>query len=256
MRCEPHPGQPGARGQVGGGRPGRRGSRRRSADPPVRRARQQRRVLHRPDPHRRVAPAGRRAPRTAARLGRSTDESAIPSIRRSTSVRSSRRRRGPGPRRRSPGRSERGRACSSAAGARRELDRGWYLEPTVLADVGNAMAAARDEIFAPVLSVIECGSDAEAVEIANDSPYGLSGAVFSADPGEGAGRLPAGEVGHAQHQRLHDQHRRPAGRVQAVGGRAGVRGVGTARVRRAQDHQLARRRRRAWAGSPVGREGR
>ncbi len=67
-------------------------------------------------------------------------------------------------------------------GRPRELPHGWYLEPTVLADVGNGMAAARDEIFAPVLSVIECGSDAEAVEIANDSPYGLSGAVFSADP--------------------------------------------------------------------------
>ena len=67
-------------------------------------------------------------------------------------------------------------------GRPREPERGWYLEPTVLANVGNAMAVARDEIFAPVLSVIECGSDAEAVEIANDSPYGLSGAVFSADP--------------------------------------------------------------------------
>ncbi len=59
---------------------------------------------------------------------------------------------------------------------------GWYLEPTVLAGVHNEMRVAQEEIFAPVLSVIECESEDHAVALANDSPYGLSGAVFSADP--------------------------------------------------------------------------
>jgi acyl-CoA reductase-like NAD-dependent aldehyde dehydrogenase len=58
---------------------------------------------------------------------------------------------------------------------------GWFLEPTILAGVRNDMPVARDEIFAPVLSVIACRSEDEAVAVANDSPYGLSGAVFSAE---------------------------------------------------------------------------
>ena len=58
---------------------------------------------------------------------------------------------------------------------------GWFLEPTVLADVHNEMTVAREEIFAPVLSVIGCASEEEAISVANDSPYGLCGAVFTAD---------------------------------------------------------------------------
>lgn len=59
---------------------------------------------------------------------------------------------------------------------------GWFLEPTLLVDVDNHMDVARDEIFAPVLSVIAFETEQEAIAIANDSPYGLSGAVFSDDP--------------------------------------------------------------------------
>jgi aldehyde dehydrogenase (NAD+) len=59
---------------------------------------------------------------------------------------------------------------------------GWFLEPTVLTDVRNEMRSAQEEIFAPVLSVIACASETEAVSVANDSPYGLCGAVFSSDP--------------------------------------------------------------------------
>ncbi len=58
---------------------------------------------------------------------------------------------------------------------------GWFLEPTVLVDVRNEMKVAREEIFAPVLSVIGCTSEKEAISVANDSPYGLCGAVFTAD---------------------------------------------------------------------------
>ena len=61
------------------------------------------------------------------------------------------------------------------------LERGFYVEPTVFADVTNDMSIAREEIFGPVLVVIPFDDDADAVRIANDSPYGLSGGVFSAD---------------------------------------------------------------------------
>jgi betaine-aldehyde dehydrogenase len=61
------------------------------------------------------------------------------------------------------------------------LDRGWYVEPTVFADVDNSMRIAREEIFGPVVCVIPYDTVDDAVAIAEDSPYGLSGSVWSAD---------------------------------------------------------------------------
>ncbi len=58
---------------------------------------------------------------------------------------------------------------------------GWYVEPTLFADVTNDMRIAQEEIFGPVLSVIRYSDDADAVRIANDSDYGLSGSVWGAD---------------------------------------------------------------------------
>ena len=55
------------------------------------------------------------------------------------------------------------------------LDKGWFVEPTVFADVDNAMRIAQEEIFGPVLSVIPYDDEDDAVRIANDSDYGLSG---------------------------------------------------------------------------------
>jgi aldehyde dehydrogenase (NAD+) len=60
------------------------------------------------------------------------------------------------------------------------LPKGWYVEPTLFADVDNAMTIAQQEIFGPVLVVIPYEDDDDAVRIANDSPYGLSGGVTSA----------------------------------------------------------------------------
>jgi aldehyde dehydrogenase (NAD+) len=61
------------------------------------------------------------------------------------------------------------------------LPRGWYVEPTLFADVDNAMTIAREEVFGPVLVVIPYEDDDDAVRIANDSPYGLSGMITSGD---------------------------------------------------------------------------
>jgi aldehyde dehydrogenase (NAD+) len=61
------------------------------------------------------------------------------------------------------------------------LDTGWFVEPTVFADVDNSMTIAREEIFGPVLVVIPFEDDDDAVRIANDSPFGLSGMITSGD---------------------------------------------------------------------------
>ena len=59
--------------------------------------------------------------------------------------------------------------------------KGWYVEPTIFTDVDNRMEIAQEEIFGPVLSVIAYRDEDEAIAIANDSVYGLGGAVFAPD---------------------------------------------------------------------------
>ena len=61
------------------------------------------------------------------------------------------------------------------------LDAGYYVKPTVFSNVDNSMSIARDEIFGPVLSIIGYDSEEDAIRIANDSDYGLSGGVWSSD---------------------------------------------------------------------------
>ncbi|MGB9307228.1 MAG: aldehyde dehydrogenase [Mycobacterium sp.] len=79
-----------------------------------------------------------------------------------------------------------------ACGGGRPADRdaGFFIEPTVIAGLTNDARPAREEIFGPVLTVIAHDGDEDALRIANDSPYGLSGTVFSADP-ERAARFAA-----------------------------------------------------------------
>mgnify|MGYP003382683727 CR=1 FL=1 len=62
-----------------------------------------------------------------------------------------------------------------------QLATGYYIEPTVFVDVSNDMRIAQEEIFGPVLSVISYEDEEDAIRIANDSVYGLSGSVWSAD---------------------------------------------------------------------------
>jgi aldehyde dehydrogenase (NAD+) len=77
------------------------------------------------------------------------------------------------------------------------FDIGFYVQPTIFADVVNSMVIAQEEIFGPVLCIIPVDSEEEAIAVANDSPYGLSGAVW-ADTDEHAltvaRRLQTGQV--------------------------------------------------------------
>ena len=87
-----------------------------------------------------------------------------------------------------------------ATGGRRPpgLDRGFYIEPTVFADVDNSSTIATEEIFGPVLCVIPARDEQHAVELANQSPYGLNAAIFTDDAARAlsfARRLRSGTVG-------------------------------------------------------------
>jgi aldehyde dehydrogenase (NAD+) len=78
------------------------------------------------------------------------------------------------------GRSE-GAKLAVGGGRPADLDRGWFVEPTLFVDVDNGMTIAQEEIFGPVLSVLAYDDPADAVRIANDSDYGLSGLVWTSD---------------------------------------------------------------------------
>jgi aldehyde dehydrogenase (NAD+) len=80
--------------------------------------------------------------------------------------------------------------------------RGWYVEKTVFTGVDNAMRIAQEEIFGPVYCVIPYADEAEAISIANDSPYGLAGSVWTSRPEHGvkvASQIRCGALGVNSH---------------------------------------------------------
>ncbi len=92
-----------------------------------------------------------------------------------------------------------GATLAAGGGRPKDLDRGWYVEPTVFGNVDNSWTIAREEIFGPVLSVIPAADEQDAVRIANDTIYGLNASVFTHDADrarEVAGQLRSGTVGH------------------------------------------------------------
>jgi acyl-CoA reductase-like NAD-dependent aldehyde dehydrogenase len=97
------------------------------------------------------------------------------------------------------------RVVVGGLGAPEGLESGNYVRPTVFADVDNSMRIAQEEIFGPVLVIIPFDNEDDAVRIANDSPYGLSGGVWTSDSERGlavARRVRTGTfaVNNAMHQ--------------------------------------------------------
>ena len=76
---------------------------------------------------------------------------------------------------------EEGATVAAGGGLPDGNDTGYFVEPTVFTDVTNDMTIAREEIFGPVLSVIEVSDEEEALEVANDSPFGLTSCVWTND---------------------------------------------------------------------------
>jgi betaine-aldehyde dehydrogenase len=78
-------------------------------------------------------------------------------------------------------------AVAKIGGEKSSQPHGWFVEPTIFANVDNKMTIAQEEIFGPVLVVIPYDGDDDAVSIANDSEYGLCGSVYTADNDRGLG---------------------------------------------------------------------
>jgi acyl-CoA reductase-like NAD-dependent aldehyde dehydrogenase len=83
------------------------------------------------------------------------------------------------------------------------LRRGWYIEPTVFANVASQATIAQEEIFGPVITVIPAKDEEDAVRLANDTMYGLDGSVFTNDRDLAyrvARRVRTGTMGHNLHR--------------------------------------------------------
>ena len=94
---------------------------------------------------------------------------------------------------------EQGATLVTGGGRPKDLDRGYYVEPTVFGHVDNSSAIAQEEIFGPVLSVIPADNEEHIVALANDTIYGLNASVFTHDVDRArrvARRLRSGTVGH------------------------------------------------------------
>lgn len=96
------------------------------------------------------------------------------------------------------GQEEGARVATGGSGRPEGLDRGYFAKPTVFANVDNKMRVAQEEIFGPVLVVIPFKDEQDAINIANDSPFGLGGTIFTSDADHGAdvaSRVQTGSMG-------------------------------------------------------------
>ena len=93
---------------------------------------------------------------------------------------------------------EEGARLVAGGGRPAEQQRGWFVDPTVFADVDNSSTIAQEEIFGPVVTITPYTDDEDAVRLANDSEYGLGGTVWTTDPERGlnvARHIESGTVG-------------------------------------------------------------
>jgi acyl-CoA reductase-like NAD-dependent aldehyde dehydrogenase len=94
---------------------------------------------------------------------------------------------------------EQGATLATGGGRPKQLERGYYVEPTVFGNVDNSSVIAQEEIFGPVLTVIPAENEDHIVDVANDTIYGLNASVFTQDVDRArqvARRLRSGTVGH------------------------------------------------------------
>jgi aldehyde dehydrogenase (NAD+) len=90
-----------------------------------------------------------------------------------------------------------GATLVTGGGRPKDMNRGYYVEPTIFTNVDSNMTIAKEEIFGPVVAVMPYENEEDAIRIANASTYGLSGAVFTKDPERGlalARRIRSGNV--------------------------------------------------------------
>ena len=109
-----------------------------------------------------------------------------------------------------------------------QFESGCFIEPTLFADVNNNMRIAREEIFGPVLAAIPFEGEDEAIEIANDTPYGLGSGVFTKDLGKAnrvLRRLHAGTVYVNTYNQVYPQSPFPGWKQSGIGVERGMHGL-------------------------------
>ena len=133
------------------------------------------------------------------------------------------------------------RLVAGGTGRPEGLNRGWFAKPTVFADATPDMTIMREEIFGPVLAMMPFDSEEEAIELANDTPYGLAAYVQTDDP-QSAARLAAASCRHDPGKWRAPRVGGTVRRLQAIRCGARRRRLGYRGIPRDQDRQRHHRR--------------